>query len=422
MVSTKRGKARWTWIGIVVGLVFALMSTSAMAGNGRARSAGSQDIESQAQRLFDEGRYGEAATLMQSILRDNPQNRTANILLSFMLARQGQVGPAIAQTRRALDLFPSSVKLQLLLAGLLGLQDATRNESMQRFEAILRADPSNPMALLGLAENEHSRGNPYAAVERFTRLAERFPDDARYQVRIAQNYVSLGQLDLARDIYARAYTLAPTNVDAVRSLAILGDALDRPADAVRYYRELVTLFPSDVWARLALRTSEESLAEPPLPRPVEEMSATPLNTYMQGLSSHSQVLQMRREQIDATKLRSAVRFLPSFYVSPSTGRFGDTHTSNFNFSLGWNLPDLLYDSHSINLRGMKADLEGVQNNLLLDVSETYYQRLATIGSYRQAQQALALDPTNVQVRQNKRQLKLRLINLSQRLQLLSGLS
>ena len=378
-------------------------------------------MESQAQRLFDEGRYGEAATLMQSILRDAPQNRTANILMSFALARLGQVGPAIAQTRRALELFPSYAKLQLLLAGLLGLQDATRHESMQRFEAIVRTDPSNPMALLGLAENEHSRGNVYAAVERFTRLAERFPDDARYQVRMAQNYVSLGQLTLARDTYSRAYTLAPTNVDAVRSLAILSDAMDRPEDAVRYYRELVALFPSDVWARLALRTSQESLAEPPLPMPIEAMSEIPLHTYMHGLSTQSQVLKMRREQIDATKWRSEMRFLPSFFVSPSTGRFGDTHTSNFNFSVGWNISDVLYDSHALNLKGLKADLQAVQNNLLLDVSETYYQRLATIGSYLQAQHALTLDPTNIQVRQNKRQLKFRINYLSQRLQVLSGL-
>ena len=70
---------------------------------------------------------------------------------------------------------------------------------------------------------------------------------------------------------------------------------------------------------------------------------------------------------------------------------------------------------------MKADLQAVQNNLLLDVSETYYQRLVTIGSYRQAQLALALDPTNIQVRQNKRQLKFRISQLSQRLQVLSGL-
>ena len=114
MVSAKRGDSPWAWIGIAVGLVCALMSTSAMAVNGGSRPTGLRDMESQAQRLFDEGRYGEAATLMQSILRDEPQNRTANILMSFALARQGQVGPAIAQTRRALELFPSHAKLQLL--------------------------------------------------------------------------------------------------------------------------------------------------------------------------------------------------------------------------------------------------------------------------------------------------------------------
>lgn len=420
MAGVKREIARWARIGVEAVLVFALLSANLEAGVPASAPARVNGLQSRAMRLFDEGRYAEATSALQSILNIEPSSRVANILLSFALARQGQVGPAVAQTRRALDLFPTHVKLQLLLAGLLGLQDATRNESIQRFEAVLRADPTNPIALMGLAENELRRRNFGGSIQYFTRLAERFPDDARFQVRIAQSYVELGYLALARDAYARAYALAPTNVDAVRSLAILADVMDQPENAVRYYRELVALFPTDVWVQLALRASEESLTEPRLAISVQEMRETPLQTYLDGALAHSSQLRMRQEQINVTKWRSAVRFLPSFYVSPSHGRFGETDTSNFNYSFSWNIPDLISDPYGIQLKGMKADLEAVRNNLMLDVTAFYYQRLIEISDYEQSQRALALDPRNVQLRQTKRALKYRISNLSERLRVLTG--
>ncbi|MBI3325445.1 MAG: tetratricopeptide repeat protein [Nitrospinae bacterium] len=428
MTNAKWDSSRWAWIGIAVMLVCAALHASADAGTARWSVAQATDLEDQARRLFDEGRYADAIPISQAILKNDPRNRTANILLSFALARQGLMEPAIAQTRRALDLFPTNVKLQLLLAGLLGLQDATRPEGIQRFDAILRTDPQHPSALLGLAENERYRGNFFPSIQYFTQLADRFPDDARYQVRIGQNYAALGQLALSLAFFTKAYGLAPTNVDAVRSLAILNDVMDRPQEAVRYYRELVALFPHDVWAQLALRSGEESLAEPRLPMPVEEMQRISLQTYLDGMATHSDLLKMREAQIDRTRWRSTVRFLPNFFVSPSTSStrgagdtMFDTNTSTFNFSLSWSIPDLLFDPYSIQLKGMKADLENVRSNLALDVTATYYQRLIEIDSYRQAQHALALDPQNMQLRQNKRVLKFRITNMSERLRVLTGM-
>jgi len=428
MTNAKGNSARWACIGMAVMLSWAAWRASPDAGTARGSVAQATGLEDQAMQLFDQGRYIDAIPVLQAILHNDPRNRTANILLSFALARQGLIEPAIAQTRRALDLFSTNVKLQLLLAGLLGLQEATRPEAIQRFEAVLRKDPQHPSALLGLAENERNRGNFFPSIQYFTQLADRFPDDARYQVRIAQNYAAFGQLSLSLEFFKKAYGLSPTNVDAVRSLAILNDVLDRPQEAVRYYRELVALFPTDVWAQLALRMGEESLAEPRLPILVEEMREIPLQAYLNGMATHSDLLKLREAQIDRTRWRSTVRFLPNFFVSPSSSSTRgardttfDTNTSTFNFSLSWSIPDLLFDPYSIQLKGMKADLENVRSNLALDVTATYYQRLIEIDSYRQAQHALALDPQNMQLRQNKRALKFRITNLSERLRVLTGM-
>src|SRR5215470_1048975 len=68
------------------------------------------DLERDAQRLFDQERYAETVGVLQSILKEEPNNRTANILLSFALARLDRGPEAVEQARRALGLFPTNTK------------------------------------------------------------------------------------------------------------------------------------------------------------------------------------------------------------------------------------------------------------------------------------------------------------------------
>src|SRR5262245_30563861 len=85
-------------------------------------------LERQARDLFDQEKYRESVDAFQRLLSADPGNRTGNVLLPFALARLESHDAAIAQARRSLERFPDDIGLQLLLAGLLGLQDATRNE------------------------------------------------------------------------------------------------------------------------------------------------------------------------------------------------------------------------------------------------------------------------------------------------------
>jgi tetratricopeptide (TPR) repeat protein len=340
----------------------------------------------------------------------------------------GTPGPAIEQARRALERFPTNVKVQLLLAGLLAQQEGTRNEAIERYQSVLRANPENRLARLGLAEAQRAQGRTLDAIQAFTALVERDPNEPRYHVRLGQLYGSLGDLTRARMYFERAHALGPSNREAVTSLAILGDVQDRPQDAVRYYEELLKLYPDDVSAQIAARLAKERASEPQFPVSIDEMEQTPLERYQEAVPENSKQLKQRREQIEATRSRSVARFLPSFFFSPSFGTVhrepkpAQTDHSNTNaFSFGWNLADIVANPYKINITGMVADFEAVKAGLLADVSGTYYQRRQSLLQYRQLQHSLALDPQNAQIRQNKQIVKYTILNLTERLKLITGI-
>jgi tetratricopeptide (TPR) repeat protein len=415
------------WLGVVIALL-AVFCAFMVAAPPVAAQQDVAALEQQARTSFDEGRYASAVKVLQQIVAAQPNDRDANILLSFALARSGDAGAAIVQARRALELFPANVKVQLLLAGLLSRVDVSRDEALQRYQAVLQKDPDNMLARLGVAEIERAQGRVLDAIHDFSTLADRDPKDARYLVRLSQLYGLMGELDQARAYAERAYALAAMNVDAIRALAILGDVEDRPQNALRYYRELLALYPSDVSAQIAVRVSEEHLAAPAFPVSLDEMQRTPLERYMDGVPKNSAQLQYRREQVQATERRSATRFLPSFFVAPSGSTvYRDPkpaltdHVESLSFSFGWNIADLVADPYKINITGMKADFEAARASLMSDVSATYYQRLQNILEYRRLQRALALAPLDAQIRQNKQNLKYTILHLTERLKILTGM-
>jgi tetratricopeptide (TPR) repeat protein len=385
------------------------------------------DLERQARELFDQDKYRESLTVLQAILARQPDNRTANILMSYAMARLDMTEAAIAQTRRALDRYGDDVQLQLLLAGLLAQQEATRNESLQRYLAVLQRDPDNLVAQIGVAEVYRMLGRSYEAISKFVVLAQRVPTDARFEVRLGQLHGSLGDLDEARKHFDRAYALDRTNVDTVRALAILSDVEDQPDSAARYYRELADLFPGDASALIAVRASMDRVGEPGFPIPLSQMQKTPLETYTKAAEANSKQLRHRLEQLEVTRNRSWARFLPSLFVNPSWGQVNrpapnvDDTSRNLSFSFGWSLGDLVADPYRINITGMQADLEAVKANLTNEVTATYYQRLQNVSQYRQLQRALALEPQNAQVRQNKDTIKYNILTLTERLKVFTGI-
>jgi tetratricopeptide (TPR) repeat protein len=376
----------------------------------------------QAIKLFDERRYGEAIPLLQSVLTAAPLDADSHVLLTFAFARVGLLTQAIEQGRRALTVVATNTKLELLLAGLLAQQQQTRQEAIGLYQTVLKRDPDNEVANLGLAEAYRNAGNFVGALQLYHKLVALEPEEAFYNVRLAQTYGGLGYPEQAAPYFEKAYQLDPTNHDALRSLAILDDVNDKPEQAIRRYREILALYPDDAAAQVALLDLERSLVEPRLDRPVAEIQKIPLSTYLTSLESGNENIKGRLDQLSSVDARSKLRFLPQFFINPNYGQFGSLATNNIGFSAGWNLADLFIDNYAVTKKGLQADLSQVRNALAGEVASLYYQRQTDISNYQQIQRALALEPSNVQYRQTKRQLKNSIIAISERLRLMTGLS
>lgn len=371
--------------------------------------------------LFDQKEYAEVVRLLNDILDQAPSDRDARILLPFALAELGQGTQAIAEGRRALALVPDHYQLQLLLARLLSQQQQIGSETIQLYTAVLKRDPDNEQARLGLAEAYLLNNNVIQALPHYRKLVEVKQDEAFYYLRLGQAYGALGQLEEAKRNYLKAYELDPKNIDELRFLAILADVQDNPEEAIRRYQELLKSHPDNSTAQSALFQLEQSRYEPRLRRPAAEIQTIPLSRYLFGLESGNAAIQGRLKQIDAVQTRSALRFLPSLFFSPSFGKVGELDTENFNFSLGWNLSDLFVDNYSITEKSLQSDLSQIRRQLADLVTSLYYARQTELASYLQLQRSMVLDPTNTQLRDRRRSLKNSIIERNERLWLLSGL-
>lgn len=265
-------------VAAVLGAVEAGAEVQQTSGGALAPSVESQ--KQQAIKLFDERRYGEAIPLLQSVLTAVPLDGDSHVLLTFAFARAGLITQAIEQGRKALTIVATNTKLELLLAGLLGQQTQTRREAIGLYQTVLRRDPNNVVALLGLGEAYRNSSNFVAALQLYLKLVDLRPDEAFYHVRLAQTYGGLGYPERAAPHFAKAYELDPKNRDALRALAILDDVNDNPEQAIRRYRTLLELYPDDAAAQVALLDVERSLAEPRLERPVAEIQKVPLSAYL----------------------------------------------------------------------------------------------------------------------------------------------
>jgi hypothetical protein len=400
--------ARITGWMVLLAVLHAALATVALA------QAPVADLERQARELFDQEKYRESLAVLQTILSRQPDNRTANVLMSYSMARLDMTEPP--STRAGPRPVPEDLKLHVPLAGLLAQQEATRRGA-QRYTAVpgtrTTRRPDRPRRGSGCWAGPTSRSPIRALAQRARR--------PRFEVRSASS-TALGDLKRRASSRSRHAPTAPTSTP--RALAILADADDQLEAAARYYRG------RPVWRPRAPHrgpTSQDRIGEPGFPISLTEMQKTPLDSYIKASAANSKQLRYRMEQLEVTRHRSWARWLPSFFVNPSYGTVSrpapltDDHNRNLSFSFGWSLGDLVADPYKINITGMQADLEGVRANLTNEITATYYQRLQNISQYRQLQRALALEPQNAQVRQNKDTIKYNILTLTERLRVYTGI-
>ena len=212
-----------------------------------------QDLD-RGRRLLQEGAVDEAATVLREVVRQQPENAEAHLLLGRALALVPNLSEAIAVLRRATELRPSSAEAQYTLGTALA-RFADLDAAKPAFERALALEPEFADAHVSLALIFAQRQELAPAREHLTRAIEiqgRSRPAAYSHYLMAQIFRQQGEPQTALRHLAHAIELRPQYAEAYLSEGLIKKRLLEDRGALEAFETAVRLSPDDPAARSEL--------------------------------------------------------------------------------------------------------------------------------------------------------------------------
>lgn len=115
-------------------------------------------------------------------------------------------------------------------------QNASEQErikiQIEGFEAVLKSDPKNQTALIGLVNLRNQLGNAKGTIEPLQTLADSFPDQPEYRMTLARTYIELKDPKNASAEYRKILTTKPGFIPALQSIVSIELTDKRPEAAI----------------------------------------------------------------------------------------------------------------------------------------------------------------------------------------------
>ncbi len=100
------------------------------------------------------------------------------------------------------------------------------------FEAVLKSDPKNQTALVGLVNLRNQLGDVKATIEPLQTLSDTFPDQPEYRMALAKTYIELKDPKNASAEYRKILSTKPGYIPALQSLVSIELTDQRPEAAI----------------------------------------------------------------------------------------------------------------------------------------------------------------------------------------------
>lgn len=253
--------------------------------------------------LLRKGQRAEAVKLLRQLIRDQPQDADARLLLGSVLMEEGQREESIAQLTEAVRLRPKSAEAQNALgeaySAFHDLQSARGP-----FEKAVALDPRLAVARVNLGSVLLQLGEPDAAVAHLDRaitLLGHTPD-AGYPLYLrAKIYTDHGDVEKAATALKLAVSLQPRLAEAWSDLGEARKTLLDDAGALAAFQRAVEISPDDGVAqcRLATELLDQGRAHEAVPHFEEAARLSPsdqsvLNGLQRALRADGQPQQADR--------------------------------------------------------------------------------------------------------------------------------
>jgi tetratricopeptide (TPR) repeat protein len=103
---------------------------------------------------------------------------------------------------------------------------------IEGFEAVLKTDPKNQTALIGLVNLRNQLGMTKETIEPLQTLADAFPDQPDYRMTLARTYIEIKDPKSATAEYRKILTTKPGYIPAIQSVVSIELADKRPEAAI----------------------------------------------------------------------------------------------------------------------------------------------------------------------------------------------
>jgi len=202
------------------------------------------------------GWVAEAIEHLQQAVKLAPGDAEAQLLLALAAHSVGDVEQALAAYERLQELAPESAPYGVLM-GDIYLSLGRLDEAQAAYEQALQHFPDSGLAHYGLGLVLEARGDA-AAVDALRAATTYAPDLVEARLHLGRLLRVNGQLEEALVHLQHASRLDGRRADVRLELALVYEALQRPADAEREFRMVLRLDPTNEEASLGLQRLMEA--------------------------------------------------------------------------------------------------------------------------------------------------------------------
>jgi Flp pilus assembly protein TadD len=254
---------RYTYLpllGVDLALVASLPLVTARIGRIVGIGAAAAVLGACALRTWNqEGVWKNSETLFAHAARLDPRNDVAESYLASALVAERRLDDARPHAERAVALNPKNDQALVALAGILA-QQARPNEAIALYRSALALRPHDPPVECQLGLLEMARGDLADARAIMTPALKSAPALRARTLQLSRDAFALGHAGQALFLFDEVLTVAPDEAEAAAAghPDLLGYAADfcarqgRFNEAIRLYRQMITLAPSDSRAHAAL--------------------------------------------------------------------------------------------------------------------------------------------------------------------------
>lgn len=194
-------------------------------------------------RAWQSGQLGEAEAVLNTILRQTPQQAEAAHLLGVVLHQSGRTAAGIQAIERALALNPNAAPFHANLAKLYRVVgDTARAIQHGRRAVALKPDRTDAHVDLGLALID--AGDVQEALEQFEAVLRRQPMLVEAINGRGTALRVLGRTEEAEAAFQKALSLRPNYPEALNNLGTVLRAQGRADEAEKRFRQALTIRPS----------------------------------------------------------------------------------------------------------------------------------------------------------------------------------